>query len=54
MDSTQVLYVVKQKCTTANIVIYSDISLLYYFSYLFNFLPLPKYTSLGVRLSNDS
>jgi len=24
------LYVVKQKCTTANIVIYSDISLFYY------------------------
>ena len=25
-----VVYVVKQKCTTANIVIYSDISLFYY------------------------
>ena len=49
----EVLYVVKQKCTTANVVTYSDISwfiirnsfvnwiLLYYFSYLFNFLPLP-------------
>jgi len=24
------LYVVKQKCTTANVVIYSDISLFYY------------------------
>jgi len=27
---TSLLYVVKQKCTTANVVIYSDISLLYY------------------------
>ena len=28
--SYQTLYVVKQKCTTANIVIYSEISLFYY------------------------
>ena len=30
IKSEDCLYVVKQKCTTANIVIYSDISLFYY------------------------
>ena len=59
------LYVVKQKCTTANVVIYSDIPLflllknllLIEFSFIIPlvfliFSPCPKYTSLGVRLSN--
>ena len=31
----QKLYVVKQKCTTANVVIYSDISLFYYQKFFF-------------------
>ena len=30
MERLTQLYVVKQKCTTANVVIYSDISLFYY------------------------
>ncbi len=29
-QSEEKLYVVKQKCTTANVVIYSDVSLFYY------------------------
>ena len=31
----RILYVVKQKCTTANVVIYSDISLFYYQKFFF-------------------
>ena len=73
------MYVVKQKCTTANIVrcqtkvhnckysyllwyfivLLSKILLLIDFCFIISlifliFSPCPKYTSLGVRLSNDS
>ena len=44
-----VLYVVKQKCTTANVVIYSDISLFYYQKFFL--LSLCKYIFLLIILT---
>ena len=43
------MYVVKQKCTTANVVIYSDISLFYYQKFFL--LSLCKYTFLLIILT---
>ena len=42
------VYVVKQKCTTANVVIYSDISLFYYQKFFcwLNFALLPQFRSI--------
>ena len=50
--SAETLYVVKQKCTTANVVIYSDISLFYYQKFFL--LSLCKYTFLLIIITKTS